>query len=122
MPEPRMICMAMPEDPALQADIGRVRVRHGQMDFILRITIKSVCEVSAKDARIGTAGTMSGQLRKRVEQLTRKRFGDGPAPTVQELDALEAEIAAITNELTRARFDGFLKEPIGASKPIKPGP
>jgi hypothetical protein len=161
-----MIYMAMPERPKIQAAIGRVAIRHGQMDFVLRMTIKSICEVTPKEARLATAGLMSGKLRERIEQLAKKRFGDGPAlvrlqallrrcrqaadernrllhgvfakeldgpelfmgdgepgpmPKLQELNALATEMNAVTNELNRARLDGFLAEVIKQSKPIKAG-
>ena len=74
-----MVYMAMPRNSKLQAAIGRVAVRHGQLDFILRMTIKSIREISPKEARKETARVMSGKLRERVENLARKRFGDGPA-------------------------------------------
>ena len=163
----RMIYAAMPESAELQAAIGRVAVRRGQMDLVLRMTIKSICEVSPEEARRATVGIMSGQLRKRIEQLAKKRIGDGPAllrlqsllhqcrdaserrngllhgvfareldgpelflpdggdpgpvPTVSELDALAADLEAVTKKLNFARLDGFLKDAIEQSKPIKAG-
>jgi hypothetical protein len=136
------------------------------MDFLLRMTIKSICEVSPQEARRATAGIMSGQLRERVEKLARKRSGDGPAlvrlqallykyrlasdernkvlhgvfareldgddvflgdgdpgplPTLKELEDLEMQLKAVTDELNHARREGFLKEAIEQSKPIKAG-
>jgi hypothetical protein len=161
-----MIYFAVPESPELQAAIGRVAARHGQMDFVLRMTIKSICEVSPQEARRATAGIMSGLLRERVERLARKRFGDGPAlvrlqsllykcrvasderntvlhgvfareldggeiflgdgepgplPTLPQLEALELQLKTVTDEINQARLEGFLKEAIEQSKPIKAG-
>ena len=162
----KMIYFATPESQELQAAIGRVAARHGQMDFILRMTIKSICEISPQEARQATAGVMSGQLRERVEKLARRRFGDGPfllrlqallhkcriaseernkllhgvfareldgddvflgdgdpgpLPTVPELNALAAELKAVTDELNHARLEGFLKQAIEQSRPIRAG-
>jgi hypothetical protein len=74
-----MIYFAVPESPELQAAIGRVAARHGQMDFVLRMTIRSICEVSPQEARRETDRIMSGKLREEIEELARKRFGEGPA-------------------------------------------
>jgi hypothetical protein len=46
----------------------------------------------------------------------------GPIPTVPELDALAAELEAVTNELNHARLEGFLREAIENSKPITLSP
>jgi hypothetical protein len=105
---PRMIYMAMPEDSELQAAIGRVAVRHGQMDHILRMTIKSICEVTPQEALLATNGSMSGQLRQRIEKLARKRFGDGPA--LVKLQAILRRCQKLSGQRNKLLHGVFARE------------
>jgi hypothetical protein len=108
MAKSRMIYMAMPKRATIQAAIGRVAVRHGQMDHVLRMTIKSICEVSPQEARRATAGVMSGKLRERVEHLARKRFGDCPA--LLRLQALLKQCRQASEERNRLLHGVFAQE------------
>jgi hypothetical protein len=86
-----MITFAMPEDQALLAAIGKAAVRHGQLDYGLRMTVKSIAGVSIGEALDATERTPSGQLRQRIAKLAKRRFGE--SATLVRLQAL----------LTRAR-------------------
>jgi hypothetical protein len=157
-----MMIAHMPDDPALLAAVGRVALRHAHLDNALRMTIKSLTNVSVEEALDATEFEGSGALREHVLKLARKRLGDGAAlvklqallartkratedrndlihslwgqpldgkpvkrtrdhrwkqlPTVDELNALQKDIEAITNELNRERLHGWLAEALANSR------
>jgi hypothetical protein len=169
-----MMIFTMPSDPALQAAVGRVSIRHAQLDRILRMTVKSIEDITPEQALDQTHRWGSAKLRKRVAELARAKLGEDPAfdrleeilaraeratdlrndlihstwaqnldgeemlldgsrrrlpvPSVPELDALAAQIQGITNELNKARLEGFLREALDHAKAVRdqisdePGP
>jgi hypothetical protein len=74
-----MIHMAIPEDQAILAAVGKIALRHGQLDHVLRMTIKSLTGVSANEAIDATARQGSRKLRERIRKLARRRLGEGVA-------------------------------------------
>lgn len=84
-PQPCAI-FGLPQDPAILAGLGTVTIRHGQLDYILRMTICSIVGISKEDALNATAAQMSGQLRKQIRKLAERRFGE--SKTLILLDAL----------------------------------
>jgi hypothetical protein len=70
-------------DPKLDPDflhaIGEVSICHGQLDHMLRMTIKTLTAVSVEEALDATERATAAVLRKRVHKLARKRLGDGAA-------------------------------------------
>jgi hypothetical protein len=94
-----MIVMGYPSARVLSA-IGKVAVRHGQLDYALRMMVRTLTGVSIDDALAATEGTMSRDLRQRVRQLALKKFGDGTV--LIRIDALLQRASAATqrrNEL-----------------------
>lgn len=71
-----MIYLHIPEDPAVVAAVGRIALRHGQLDYILRMTIKTLAGLSIKDALDATARLGSRDLRERIRKLGRQRLGE----------------------------------------------
>jgi hypothetical protein len=74
-----MIYMAIPEDQAVLAAVGKIALRHGQLDHVLRMTIKSLTGVSVNEAIDATARQGSRELRERIRKLARRRLGEGVA-------------------------------------------
>ena len=83
-----MITLEIPTDPQLLAAVGKVALRHGQLDYVLRMTVKSILELSIRDALDATDRQGSRGLRDRVRKLANKRFREGE--TLARLDALLA--------------------------------
>jgi len=71
------ITFYMPEDALLRAAIGAVAIRHGQLDYVLRMTVKSLAELSVRDAIDATERDGSAKLREQIAKLARRRFGEG---------------------------------------------
>jgi hypothetical protein len=95
-----VIAFELPQSTEVLAAIGRVAVRHGQLEYCLRMTLKSVVGSSVAEALDATEGSTASEVRKRVRALARKRLGEGPA--MVKLDALLNRAARATerrNEL-----------------------
>jgi hypothetical protein len=99
-PDPARV-FHMPENADLLAAWARVTIRHSQLDYTLRMVIKSLTGVSLEVARDATAFQGSGELRTRILKLARKRLGEG-VPLIQ-LQALIERCRRLTgrrNDLT----------------------
>jgi len=71
----KMIFFSLPEDKSVQAALGVLVVRHGHLEYVLRMTIKSLCSFSIKDALTDTNKQNAGKLRKRIEKEAKDRLG-----------------------------------------------
>lgn len=74
---PKMIVLGLPTDEKLLAIFGSLTIRHGQLDYALRMMIKSLGNFSIEEALNGTARQGSAELRKRIEKFAKNRFGEG---------------------------------------------
>ena len=81
-----MFLMDIPGDPSLLAALGKVAIRHGQLDYVLRMTVKSIRELPISEALDATARQGSRELRERVRKLAKQKLGEGEPLT--RLDAL----------------------------------
>jgi hypothetical protein len=73
----KMISFHVPEDQKVLAAFGVVALRHEHMNYILKMTIKSLADLTPAEAVAATVYESSGQLRERVRKLARKRLGEG---------------------------------------------
>jgi hypothetical protein len=97
-----MIHMGYPGDPILVA-IGKIAIRHGQLDYSLKMTVRALAGISITEAVDATHRQSSSALRDRVHKLARKRFGE--SVTLVRLDALLMRARRATdkrNELLHA--------------------
>jgi hypothetical protein len=94
----RFITFHVPDAEFLRA-LGEASVRHGHLDHILRMTIKTLTGLSVQDALDATERDTSSMLRRRVRKLARQALGEGKA-----LLALEA-ILERCNRAARLRND-----------------
>ena len=74
-----MISFHIPDDRELLAVFGEVAVRHEHLNYILRMTIKTLANLGIEEALDATAYDGSRQLRDRVRKLARKRLGESEA-------------------------------------------
>ena len=81
-----MITMDIPDDNSVLVAVGTIALRHSQLDYILRMTVKSILRISVREARNATARQGSRELRNRVRILAKQKFGEGE--TLVKLDAL----------------------------------
>ena len=71
--------MLFPKMNQSLATIGKIALRHAQLDNQLRMTIKDLAGVTQNEALDATARQGSSELRKRVQKHGRKRLGEGQA-------------------------------------------
>jgi len=73
----KMITLHVPEDNALLAAFGEVALRHEHLNYILRMTIKTLARLSVDEALDATVYDGSRQLRDRIRKLARQCLGEG---------------------------------------------
>ncbi len=159
-----MMMFHIPEEPDVLETVGAITLRHSHLDHILRMTIKTLGDVTIQQALDATTFEGSEALRRRIRKLAKQKLGEGealiqlqallercrrvtvrrnelvhniwareldgdpkvrnpnhtwePVPTIDELNALSNELHSLTDELNKARLDGFLSEAIALSRRI----
>jgi len=81
-----MIYPGLPQDQRILAAIGKIALRHGQLDYQLRMVVRTLANVTIAEARDATALQGSSELRRRVRRHARRRLGESEA--MVRLDAL----------------------------------
>ena len=84
----QMISFYIPQDSDLLAALGIVALQHSQLDYILRMTIKTLGEVTVQQALDATAFESSRGLRDRIRKLAKQKLGEG-SPLIQLQALLE---------------------------------
>ena len=74
-----MMMFHVPEDKDLLAAFGEISLRHEHLNYILRMTIKTLARLEVAEALDATAYDSASRLRERVRRLARQRLGDGEA-------------------------------------------
>jgi hypothetical protein len=74
-----MFVFYFPDNEELSAAIGRIAIFHGQMDHILRMTVKSILGLSVREAIDATRRQGSHELRERVRKLAKQKLGESEA-------------------------------------------
>jgi hypothetical protein len=85
----------VPEDTRLLAALGEISIRHGHLDHILKMMIRTFTEVTPQEAMDATARVGSWSLRDRVKKLARNKLGDGAA--LVKLQALLERCSRMTD-------------------------
>ena len=75
----RMMTFHIPRDTKILAALGTIALRHGHLDHILKMTVKSLGKVSIQQALDATAFEGSRELRDRIRKLARLKMGEGNA-------------------------------------------
>ena len=74
-----MIYMGLPDDKRILEAIGKIAIRHGQLDYSMKMAVRTLSRVTIDEAIDATERQSSRELRERVRRLARKRIGDGEA-------------------------------------------
>lgn len=80
-----MATYGLPSTKVLAA-LGRIALRHGQLDNAMKMVMKDLLELKEEVVLDATAGHMSRELRGCLRKLAKQRLGDGRA--LVQLDAL----------------------------------
>ena len=96
----KMIMFHVPENRELLAAIGEVSLRHEHLNHILKMTIKSIANLTPAEAFDATKYDGSFALRQRIHKLARKRLGEGePLLKFQALLTRAGRLTEQRNEL-----------------------
>ena len=114
----RLISFFVPEDTEVLAAFGELTLRHEHLVHILRMTVKTLCNVTVQEALDATAFENASSLRDRVRKLARQRLGEGPAlvrlqALVQRCHQLTDQRNAYVHSVWAKQLDG---EPIRSDR------
>ena len=68
-----MIYPGLPDDQQVLAAIGKIALRHGQLDYVLKMAVRSLTGVSIDEALDATERQLSRELRT-GEKTCKKAF------------------------------------------------
>jgi hypothetical protein len=121
----KMITFHVPDDKELLAAFGEIALRHEHLNHILRMTIKSLADLTPAEALAATKYEGSRQLRDRIRKIARRRLGEG-APLLK-LQAILTNCEKLTNKrnelvhgLWAQELDGEaqVRDAYGNSRPL----
>lgn len=120
-----MLIFHVPQDQELLAALGEVTLRHEQLNFILKMTIKSIARLSSNEAFDATQYEGARTLRDRIRKLARQKLGEGePLLKLQVLLTRAGRLTKRRNELTHGiwakELDGSsgVMEAFGVLQPL----
>src|SRR3954462_6595723 len=73
-----MISLSLPRDPAVLVAIGKLAIRHGQLDHGLKLTIRSIRAISVEQTLTETKRKPLHRLRDLIDGHARDAFGQKP--------------------------------------------
>lgn len=76
---PPFLMMHLPDEPVLLQAVARVALRHAQLDYMLKMAVKTLAGVTIEQALDATEYVGARELRERVKKLAKNAFGEGPA-------------------------------------------
>jgi hypothetical protein len=92
----KFITFGIPDDEKLLSALGIVTIRHGHLDHILRMTVRTIAGLAIAEALDATSRQGTAELRKRVGKLARNKFGEGEA--LLKLQALLTRAQRVTEK------------------------
>lgn len=106
------VTLEFPGDPALLEAAGKVSLAHGQLELMLRMTIKTLTGQSVQDALDATADSKNWELRKDIGKLFRQKTKD---VTLQyRLKALLGLCAELSDQRNRLLHNAWAIAPDGS--------
>ena len=99
------IKLDIPEDLMLQAAVGRVAIRHGQLDHVLRMMVKTFRGITIMVAMKETKRWGSLRLRELIEELAAEKLGKTEAAALKELKRLLKKAEDLTEKRNRIIHD-----------------
>jgi hypothetical protein len=94
-----MITLHLPENKEILSEVGVLTLKHGHLDHILKMTVKSLAGLTINEAMNACAHQGSSELRKRVRKLAKQKMGDGVS--LVKLDALLARAKKASGKRNR---------------------
>jgi hypothetical protein len=91
------VIFGIPEDKELLAALGELSIKHGHLDHILKMTIRTLSGVSIEEALNNTTWRLgSAKLRKKIRKTAKDKLGEGD--TLLRIDALLKRARRVTDK------------------------
>lgn len=104
----KLVSLHVPDDQGLLAALGKVALHHEHMNYAVRMTIKTMAEVSVDEAVLATEYEGFKQVRERARSLAKKRLGEGAA--LIRLQAMLARCGQLTEKRNKLIHGLWAKE------------
>lgn len=65
--------LTVPDEPDLQAALGRLAIAHTHLEFVLRYCVKTIADLSVEGALDATEGERISDLREAIKRLFKER-------------------------------------------------
>lgn len=106
------VALEFPGDPHLLEAAGKVSLAHGQLELMLRMTIKTLTGQSVQDALDATADSKNWELRRDIGKLFRQKTKD---VTLQyRLKALLGRCAELSDKRNKLVHNAWAIAPDGS--------
>jgi len=105
----RWLVPHLPEDSELLAALGRVTIRHGFLDHVLKRTVKTLADLTIEEADRALARDGSASLRELIKKIAVQRLGKASTATLK-LRALLGECERVTEYRNRVIHDLWARE------------
>lgn len=106
-----MISFHVPEDKELLSALGVVTLRHEHLNHILKMTIKSIADITPEEAFYALKYEGSRSLRQRVNKLGKKELGESKA--LLKLQSILGRAEIVTEKRNKFIHGLWAKEPDG---------
>ena len=107
-----MVDLNLPDDPALLEAAGRIALSHGQLELMLRMTIKTLTEMSVDETLNATGNSKNWELRKDIISLFNKKTKD---PVLRyKLKAIIGKCKQLSKERNRLLHNAWAIAPDGS--------
>jgi hypothetical protein len=120
-----MISFQIPQDKDLLAAFGEVALRHEHMNYILKMTIKSLTDITIEEALAATKCESSRQLRERIKKLAKQKLGEGnPLLKIQAIINNCEQLTNKRNEFVHGLWvseldgDAYVRDALGENRPL----
>lgn len=108
MKQAKMMTWEIPENEQLLAAVGTIALRHSQLDYVLRLTIKTVANLELEEALAATEFEGSAALRRQISKLAKRKLGEGE--TLLRLQAILEWCRQATDKRNRLVHEVWGKE------------
>jgi len=106
------VVLDFPGDTALLEAAGKVSLAHGQLELMLRMTIKILSGLSVQDALDATASSKNWELRRDIDKLFRQKTKD--VVLHYQLKALLARCEQLSEERNKLLHNAWAITPDGS--------
>lgn len=106
------VLLDLPGDAALLEAAGKVSLVHGQLELMLRMTMKTLSGLSVGDALAATRRTKNWELRRDIEKLFRQKTKD--VALRYELKALLGRCEELSEERNKLLHNAWAIAPDGS--------